>query len=82
MICGTGRIHTPLDKDAYAACMSDLHRAERNGRKVDCPTCDQPLAMGSLRSQLVSQHDQYILVFFGAGGEGEEGAGTPTLLGG
>ena len=58
MICVAGRIRTPLDQDAYEARMSDLHRAERKGRKVEFPTCGETLAVGSLRSHLTSQHDQ------------------------
>ena len=56
--------------------MSDLHRAERKGRKVECPTCDEPLVVRSLRSHLTSQHDQY--QYFLAPEVGEEGAETPT----
>ena len=76
MICVAGRICTPLDQDAYEARMSDLHRAERKGRKVECPTCGEPLAVGSLCSHLASQHDQY-QCFLGPEA-GEEGAEPPT----
>ena len=34
MICVAGRIRTPLDQDAYEACMSDLHKVERKEQKV------------------------------------------------
>ena len=57
MICVAGRICTPLDLDAYKARMPDLHRAERKGRKMDCPTCGKALAVGSLRSHLANQHN-------------------------
>ena len=76
MICVAGRIHTPLDQDAYEARMSDLHRAERKGRKVECPAYGVPLATGSLRSHLASQHDQYQC--FLAPTAGEEGGGDPN----
>ena len=59
MICVAGCIHTHLDKDAYGPPMSDLHRTERKGRKVDCPTCGHPLAVGPLHSHLTIQHNQH-----------------------
>ena len=76
MICVAGRICTPLDQDAYEARMSDLHRVERKGRKVECPAYGVPLATGSLRSHLASQHDQYQC--FLAPTAGEEGGGDPN----
>ena len=75
-MCLAGRILTHLDQDAYEARMSDLHRAERKGRKVECPTCGEPLAVGSLRSHLASQHNQYQC--FLAPEAGEEGDGDPN----
>ena len=59
IVCVAGRIRTPLSEDAYEARMSDLHRKERKGRRVQCPTCGKSLAVGSLRGHLASQHDQY-----------------------
>ena len=86
MICVAGRIRTPLDEDAYEARMSDLHRAERKGRKVECPTCGEPLAVGLLRNHLTSRNDQYQCFLSPAAGEERDGdpkverAGTPAHL--
>ena len=54
-----GRICTPLTEDAYQARMSDFHREARKGRKVNCPICQEELAVGSLKGHLASQHDHY-----------------------
>ena len=76
MVCVAERIRTPLDQDTYEVCMSDLHRAERKERKVECPTCAEPLVVGSLRSHFASKHDQYQC--FLAPEAGEEGSGDPN----
>ena len=70
IICVTGCICTPLSQDAYEACMLELHRAEWKRWKVDCPTCDQPLAMGSLKSYLKARS---VPVFLDAGDWGGGG---------
>ena len=76
MLCVAGHIRNPFDQDAYEARMSDLHRTERKGRKMECPTCGELLAVGPLRSYLASQHGQY-QCFLGPEA-GKEGCGDPN----
>ena len=59
MIFLPGCIRTPLTQDAYKDRMSDLQKAERKGRKVNCPARNKPFAVGSLKGHNASQHDQY-----------------------
>ena len=76
MACVAGRIRSPLDKDAYEDRMSDHHRAERKGQKVDCPTCGKALAVGSLPSQS-GEPARPVSVFL-ALVAGKEGGRDPT----
>ena len=39
--------------------MGDVFRAEKTGRRVECHICRSSLAVGSLRSHLSTQHDEY-----------------------
>ena len=54
-----GRVRTPLLEDAYQARMSNHHREEKKGRKVNCHICRKELAVGSLAGHLASQYDTY-----------------------
>ena len=57
MVFLTGRIRTPLTAELYGARMDEEFRAEKTGRRINCHICQSSLAVGSLRSHLVTQHD-------------------------
>ena len=59
MVFLPGKIRTPLTAEAYEARMDDIFRAEKTGRRVECHICQSSLAVGSLRSHLSTQHDEY-----------------------
>ena len=59
MVFLPGRIRTPLTAEAYEARMDDTFRAEKTGRRVECHICQRSLAVGSLRSHLSTQYDDY-----------------------
>ena len=55
----TGRILTPLTKEAYQARMSDFQGEEKKGRRVSCHVCKKEMVVESLKSHLATQHDVY-----------------------
>ena len=59
MVFLPGKIRTPLTAESYEARMDDVYRAEKTGRRVECHICQSSLAVGSLRSHLSTQHDEY-----------------------
>ena len=54
-----GRLRTCLSEDAYLFRLDALHRADRNGGKVECHVCWRRFWKGSLASHLASQHGMY-----------------------
>ena len=57
MVFLPGKIRTPLTAESYEARMDQEYRAMKTGRRVSCTICNASLAVGSLRSHLVTQHD-------------------------
>ena len=52
-----GKLRTPLSAASYESKMDWEFRERRAGQRVDCTICHANLAVGSLRSHLVTQHD-------------------------
>ena len=52
-----GKLRTSLTAKSYESRMDQEYREMKSGRRVTCTICNVSLAVGSLRSHLVSQHD-------------------------
>ena len=57
MVFLPGKLRTPLTAESYKARMDQEYRELKSGRRDPCTICGASLAVGSLRSHLVTQHD-------------------------
>ena len=57
MVFLPGKLRTPLSSESYESKMDREYREKKSGRRVACTICHADLAVGSLRSHLVTQHD-------------------------